>query len=108
MHSALNKDLLSRLVVLHEQLNLCLQDGDWKNLAGIDKRVRDCLLELQGLGTLSPEVLQAKQNLQQCYAVVMPACADACEKMRLELHSLNENAEGRSAYLRVDMLPIKE
>lgn len=93
-----------KLIALGEQMAAAINAQDWDSVGGIDNRIRECLLELGEAETLSPELEQTKQRLQQLYARVLPAYADACERLRQLLLAHVDYAEARSAYLRTDLL----
>ncbi len=104
MPSAPDRDQQIKLVALGEQMAAALKARDWDSVGGIDQRIRECLQELASMESISPEVQAAKQQLQQLYARVLPAYADACEKMRQLLLAHVDYTEARSAYLRTDLL----
>ena len=104
MHSAPDRYQQLKLITLGEQLAAALKAQDWDSVGGIDQRIRECLQELTGADTLSPQLQQAKSQLQQLYARVIPAYAEACEKLRLLLLNHIDHAEGRSAYVRTGLL----
>ncbi len=94
-----------KLITLGEQMAAALKAHDWDSVGGIDLRIRECLQELAATeGILSPELEKAKQQLQQLYARVLPAYAEACEKLRQLLLDHIDYAEARSAYLRTGLL----
>jgi len=104
MPSAPDRDQQIKLIALGEQMAAALKARDWDSVGGIDLRIRECLQELAGAETISPELQAAKQQLQQLYARVLPVYADACEKMRQLLLAHVDYAEARSAYLRTGLL----
>ncbi len=105
MPSALDRYRQFNLLALGEQMEAALRVQDWDSLGGIDQRIRECLLELAADGEpWTPELEKAKQQLQQLYARVLPAYAEACEKMRQLLLAHIDYAEARSAYLRTGLL----
>ena len=93
-----------KLITLGEQLAAAIKAQDWDSVGGIDLRIRECLQELSAAESLSPELQQAKSRLQELYARVIPAYAEACEKLRLLLLNHIDHAEVRSAYLRTGLL----
>lgn len=104
MPSALDRRLLPELLALREQLAAALKTHDWDAVGGIDLRIRTCLQTLAEAENISPEVQTAKQQLQQLYARAIPAYREACEKLRVLLLNHIDHAEGRSAYLRTELL----
>lgn len=109
MLSASDRYQQLKLITLGEQLAAAIKAQDWDSVGGIDQRIRECLQELADVESLnpkslSPELQQAKNRLQELYARVIPAYAEACEKLRLLLLNHIDHAEGRSAYLRTDLL----
>ena len=50
-----------------------------------------------------PEVRAAKHRLQQLHSQALSACAEECERVRRILLTHLEYAEGRSAYMHVDL-----
>jgi hypothetical protein len=93
-----------KLITLGEQLAAALKAQEWDSVGGIDQRIRECLQELANTENPSPELQQAKSQLQQLYARVIPAYAEACEKLRQLLVNHRDFSEGRSAYLRTGLL----
>ncbi len=94
-----------KLITLGEQMAAALKAQDWDSVGGIDLRIRECLQELSAAEeTLSPELEKAKQQLHQLYARVLPAYADACEKLRQLLLAHIDYSEARSAYLRTGLM----
>lgn len=104
MPSAPDRYQQLKLITLGEQLAAAIKAQDWDSVGGIDLRIRECLQELSAAESLSPELQQAKSRLQELYARVIPAYAEACEKLRLLLLNHIDHAEGRSAYLRTGLL----
>lgn len=94
---------LRALQHLHGQLAEALEQGDWTRIGEIDALIRSCLQLLAGLPTLSDEVREAKRHLQQLHGQARIACAQECERVRRLLLTHLEYAEGRSAYMRVDL-----
>ncbi|ERH52614.1 hypothetical protein OF113_00940 [Ectopseudomonas chengduensis] len=94
---------LRALQHLHGQLAEALEQGDWARIGEIDALIRSCLQLLAGLPTLSDEVREAKRHLQQLHGQARIACAQECERVRRLLLTHLEYAEGRSAYMRVDL-----
>lgn len=95
--------LLARFVAVHGQLDEALQRKDWARFTAIDLEVRACLLALASVTAPSDELLQAKLRLKQLHGRAIKACAEACATLRQSLLTHLEYAEGRSAYLRVDL-----
>jgi hypothetical protein len=104
MPSAPDRYQQLKLITLGEQMAAALKAQDWDSVGGIDQRIRECLQELSAAENLSPELQTAKQQLQQLYARVLPAYAEACEKLRQLLLAHVDYAEARSAYLRTGLL----
>lgn len=94
---------LRALEQLHQQLDEALRQGDWARIAEIDSVIRACLQLLTGLPSLSAEVRAAKHRLQQLHSQALSACAEECERVRRILLTHLEYAEGRSAYMHVDL-----
>jgi hypothetical protein len=94
---------LRALQHLHGQLAEALEQGDWTRIGEIDALIRACLQLLAGLPSLSDEVRAAKEQLRQLHGQARIACAEECEKVRRLLLTHLEYAEGRSAYMRVDL-----
>lgn len=94
---------LRALQQLHGQLAEALEQGDWARIGEIDSVIRSCLQLLAGLPRLSNEVREAKRRLQQLHGQARIACAEECERLRRLLLTHLEYAEGRSAYMRVDL-----
>lgn len=99
-----NKLLLQRLTAARKQLAVALEQQDWERIAVIDKSIAECLRKLAEQEPLSPELLNAKRQLQKLHSRAMTACADACEELRQVLQAHREHSEGRTAYLHVDLL----
>lgn len=102
MHNATPEQLKQRLEQLTEQLQQALKSHDWDAVAAIDLGVRACLQAMPDLA--SAELLAAKQQLHALYGRVLPAYAEACNKLRELLLTHIDYAEGRSAYMRTDLL----
>jgi len=94
---------LRALQHLHGQLAEALEQGDWTRIGEIDALIRACLQLLAGLPSLSDEARAAKEQLRQLHGQARIACAEECEKVRRLLLTHLEYAEGRSAYMRVDL-----
>jgi DNA-binding GntR family transcriptional regulator len=94
----------SRLITVYRQLAEALENRDWDSLARIDQDLRTCLQELAQRDVLSEEVVQIKRQLQQLHRRAISACGEACTEFRQVLQAHLEYQEGRSAYLRIDML----
>ena len=93
-----------KLITLGEQLTEALRAKDWERVGQVDLHIRNCLAELATLESPSPELVRVKKQLRELYERVLPAYSDACEKLRQLLVSHVDYAEGRSAYLRTDLL----
>lgn len=94
---------LRALQQLHAQLAQALEQADWTRIGEIDAVIRACLQLLAGMPCLSDEVREAKGQLQQLHGQARIACAEECERVRRLLLTHLEYAEGRSAYMRVDL-----
>lgn len=94
-----------RLLDLHGELERVLRDNDWQALACVDLAIREQLLRLARQKNLSEDVSKARQRLKRLHDQAYQACADECERLRCLLLTHLEYAEGRSAYLQVDLLP---
>lgn len=94
---------LRALQQLHAQLAQALEQADWTRIGEIDAVIRACLQLLAGMPSLSDEVREAKVHLQQLHGQARIACAEECERVRRLLLTHLEYAEGRSAYMRVDL-----
>lgn len=88
---------------LHGQLAEALEQGDWTRIGEIDERIRACLQLLASLPSLSDEAGEVKRRLQRLHGQARIACAEECERLRRLLLTHLEYAEGRSAYMRVDL-----
>ena len=104
MPSALDSHLLPEMRALGQQLAAALKAQDWDAVGGIDLRIRECLQTLAQAENISPELQEVKNQLQQLYERVIPAYSEACEKLRVLLLNHVDHAEGRSAYLRTELL----
>ncbi len=104
MPSVQDSHLLAEMRALGQQLAAALKTQDWDAVGGIDLRIRDCLQLLAQAETISPELQEVKNQLQQLYQRVIPAYSEACEKLRVLLLNHVDHAEGRSAYLRTELL----
>jgi hypothetical protein len=93
-----------QLITLGEQLTEALRAKDWERVGQVDLQVRRCLVELATVESPSPELQKLKTQLHELYARVLPAYANACEQLRQLLINHMDYAEGRSAYLRTDLL----
>ncbi|MBH3340323.1 hypothetical protein I5L51_14510 [Pseudomonas mendocina] len=94
---------LRALQQLHAQLTQALEQGDWMRIGEIDSRIRACLQLLAALPSLSDDVREAREQLRQLHGQARNACAEECERVRRQLLTHLEYAEGRSAYMRVDL-----
>lgn len=94
---------LRALQQLHAQLAEALEQGDWTRIGEIDSVIRSCLQLLAGLPSVSDEVLEAKEQLRKLHEQARIVCAEECERVRRLLLTHLEYAEGRSAYMRVDL-----
>lgn len=102
--SALDHVLAHELKTLGEQLAAALKAQEWEAVAGIDLRIRDCLEAAAGLEHISPELQLVKSQVHALYGHVIPAYGNACEKLRQLLINYKDFAEGRSAYMRTELL----
>lgn len=93
-----------KLITLGEQLTEALRAKDWERVGLVDKHIRNCLQEIAALESPSPELQKVKTQLRDLYERVLPTYAEACEKLRQLLLSHVDYAEGRSAYMRTDLL----
>ncbi|MCY1282743.1 hypothetical protein D9M68_119290 [compost metagenome] len=89
---------------LYRRLAEVLERGDWERLGEVDQAIRAHLLRLAGLGELDADLLRAKRQLQQLHGRARVACAEECERLRRLLLTHLEYAEGRSAYMQVDLM----
>lgn len=103
MQLVAEQPLLARFAAVHGQLAEALQRKEWARFTAIDLEVRACLLALASVAAPSDELLQVKLRLKQLHGHAIKACAEACEALRRSLLTHLEYAEGRSAYLRVDL-----
>jgi hypothetical protein len=104
MKNAADSELLARLTDAHKHLAAVLEKRDWERLGVIDQRIRECLQEMAGRDDLSDEILLVKQQLKQLHGQAIKACGEVCENFRQILLTHLDYAEGRSAYLRIDLL----
>lgn len=102
LHEA-EQPLLARFGAVHSQLAEALQRKEWARFTALDLEVRECLHALTSITAPSEELLRVKLRLKQLHGQALKACADACETLRQNLLTHLEYAEGRSAYLRVDL-----
>lgn len=102
MQNVAPEQLTQHLLQLHDQLQQALKLHDWDAVAGIDLNVRACLQVMPEQP--GAEMQRAKQQLQQLYGRAIPAYGEACEKLRQLLLAHLEHAEGRTAYMRTDLL----
>lgn len=93
-----------KLITLGEHLTEALKAKDWERVGVVDLHIRNCLREIATLDAPSPELQKAKTQLRDLYERVLPTYAEACEKLRQLLLSHVDYAEGRSAYMRTDLL----
>lgn len=103
MQLVAEQPLLARFAAVHGQLAEALQRKEWARFTALDLEVRACLLALASVAAPSDELLQVKLRLKQLHGQAIKACAEACEALRRSLLTHLEYAEGRSAYLRVDL-----
>lgn len=92
------------LLELYRQLDQVLRDKDWAALARVDLAIRKQLQELAVREELSGDASSLRQRLQQLHGQAYDACATECERLRRVLLSHLEYAEGRSAYMQVDLM----
>lgn len=104
MKNAADSELLARLIDVYKHLSVVLEKRDWERLGVVDQRINECLQEMAGRKDLSDEILHVKQQLKQLHGQAIKACAEVCENFRQILVTHLDYAEGRSAYLRVDLL----
>jgi hypothetical protein len=104
MPSAVDRELQAQLVQLARQFTEAFKAENWERVGEVDLRIRHCLQAIAELEAPSAELQQTKAQLRELYARVLPSYADACEKMRQLLVSHVDYSEGRSAYLRTDLL----
>jgi hypothetical protein len=104
MPHVVDRQLQRELGALGEQLAAALKAQEWDAVGGIDQRIRTCLDALTQLDNPSPELQAAKSQLQQLYGRVIPAYSEACEKLHQLLVNYKDFAEGRSAYMRTELL----
>ncbi|WP_323815638.1 hypothetical protein [Cellvibrio sp. NN19] len=104
MPSVQDSRLLTEMSALGQQLAAALKAQDWDAVGGIDLSIRGCLQTLAQMETVSPELQEVKNQLQQLYQRVIPAYSEACEKLRVLLLNHIDHAEGRSAYMRTELL----
>ncbi|CAD5110218.1 hypothetical protein [Zestomonas carbonaria] len=89
---------------LYRRLADVLEKRDWERLGEVDQAIRAHLQRLAGLGEPDAELLGAKRRLQQLHGRARVACAEECERLRRLLLTHLEYAEGRSAYMQVDLM----
>lgn len=97
-------ELQARLMATYLKLAEALAALDWNEIATVNTQVKDCLLKLAQHQEPSENLLQLKRQLQQLHGNALNACINECEKLRKNLLTQIEYAEGRSAYLRTDTL----
>lgn len=98
------QELQAQLVATYLKLAQALAALDWNEINNVNAQVNECLVKLAQHQEPSESLLQLKQQLQQLHGNALKACIDECEKMRKNLLTQAEYAEGRSAYLRTDTL----
>lgn len=103
MQPELDRNLLQRMIELHNQLLTALREGDWGKIAKVDQNIAECLKTLATRETLSDELIAVKKKLQHLHLQALNACKDECEKLRKILMSHVEHREGYSAYQSIDM-----
>ena len=104
MKNAADSELLARLIDAYKHLAAVLEKRDWERLGVIDQRINECLQEMAGRDDLSDDILLVKEQLKQLHGQAIKACGKVCENFRQILLTHLDYAEGRSAYLRVDLL----
>lgn len=92
-----------RLLELYEQLGEALQRKDWNVMGQVDLAIRAQLVAMSSQPGLAADVLLAKKRLKRLHEQASQACAEECERLRRLLLSHLEYAEGRSAYMQVEM-----
>lgn len=103
MLPALDRNLLQRMIELHNQLLNELREGNWENIAKVDRHIADCLRTLATIEAPGDELITVKKKLQQLHLQALNACKEECEKLRKILMTYVEHSEGYSAYQSVDM-----
>jgi len=98
------QDLRAQLAATYLKLAQALAALDWNEINNVNAQVNDCLVKLAQHQQPSENLLQLKRQLQQLHGHALKACIDECEKLRKNLLTQVEYAEGRSAYLRTDTL----
>ena len=104
MKNAADSELLARLIDAYKHLAAVLEKHDWERLGVIDQRINECLQEMAGRDDLSDDILLVKQQLKLLHGQAINDCGEVCEDLRQILLTHLDYAEGRSAYLRVDLL----
>lgn len=98
------QDLRAQLTATYLKLAQALAALDWNEINNVNAQVNDCLIKLAQHQQPSENLLQLKRQLQQLHGHALKACIDECEKLRKNLLTQVEYAEGRTAYLRTDTL----
>lgn len=98
------QDLRAQLTATYLKLAQALAALDWNEINNVNAQVNDCLVKLAQHQQPSENLLQLKRQLQQLHGNALNACIDECEKLRKNLLTQVEYAEGRTAYLRTDTL----
>lgn len=97
-------ELQAQLVATYLKLAQALAALDWNEINKVNAQVNDCLVKLAQHQEPSEDLLQLKRQLQQLHGNALNACIDECEKLRKNLLTQVDYAEGRTAYLRTDTL----
>lgn len=103
MLPALDRNLLQRMIELHNQLLSELREGNWEKIAKVDQHIADCLRTLATIEAPGDELMTVKKKLQQLHLQALNACKEECEKLRKILVTHVEYNEGYSAYQSIDM-----
>ena len=98
------QDLRAQLAATYLKLAQALAALDWNEINNVNAQVNDCLIKFAQHQQPSEHLLQLKRQLQQLHGHALKACIDECEKLRKNLLTQVDYAEGRTAYLRTDTL----
>ena len=92
------------LIELYRRLDQVLAAKDWTELGRVDLAIRAQLQQLNARDGLSADTQALSQRLQALHGKAYEACADESERLRRLLLSHLEYADGRMAYMQVDLM----
>lgn len=92
------------LIELYRRLDKALAAKDWTEMGRIDLAIRSHLQTLNSRDELSADTQGLRQRLQALHGKAYEACAEESERLRRLLLSHLEYADGRMAYMQVDLM----